>query len=346
MHSRDCRITAYANNSLTRLNLGSDAEWLDAGAQSSSFGQTGQLEAAAVEKVPIPAVVSTTEGVRANLKQLIAAFGIEFRLPSAERGLIVIVPLATFLCVLSMAAYQPMPDGLYTAAYAARMAESLLLFLFAIAIFFTGESMHRDRELRVEPVLWSVPAPDFVLLLSKFSATLLLSFSFSLLVGLAAIALQIFRGHTPFEIPVYLKLYTVILLPSMVFMISAVTVLNVLLRDKYLTYAVSLAVGGGLFYLFNLGYNHWLYNPVLYGLWTPSDLDGTGGNLTRILTHRVYCLALATLFLSLAHLFFERKSTGGLRVKNRLRGAGGSALIIFFSTVIAVITGLMIGGRV
>ena len=334
------------DSQVTTINLATRAESLYAGAESLSFAQPAQFaEAAHGKRVAIPKVSLSTDGARANLKQLIAAFGIELRLLYAERGLVVIVPLATLLCVLGIGSHQETPDGLYTAVYAARTADTLLLFLAAIAVFFTGESMHRDRELRIEPVLWSVPAPNFVLLLSKFSPTLLLSISFSVLVGLAAIALQIVRGDMPVDMRAYLTIYSVILIPNMVFMISAVTVLNVLLRDKYLAYAVSFAISGGLFYLYNLGYNHWLYNPVLYGLWTPSDLAGAGSNLTRILTHRIYCLAIAALFLSLAHLFFERKSTKGLQSNGRLSSAGWSILIISLSTVTAIITGLMIGAK-
>lgn len=334
------------DSQVTTINLATRAERLYAGAESFSFAQAAQFpEAPHGKRVAIPKVSSATDGARANLKQLIAAFEIELRLLYAERGLVVIVPLATLLCVLGMGSHQEVPDGLYTGVYAARAAETLLLFLAAIAVFFTGESMHRDRELRIEPVLWSAPAPNFVLLLSKFAPTLLLSISFSLLIGLAAIALQIVRGDMPVDMRVYLTIYSAILIPNMVFMISAATMLNVLLRDKYLAYAVSFAISGGLFYLYNLGYNHWLYNPVLYGLWTPSDLAGAGSSLTRILTHRIYCLAMAALFLSLAHLFFERKSTKGLRSNGRLSGTGWSILIMSLSTVIALITGLMISAK-
>jgi hypothetical protein len=133
-----------------------------------------------------------------------------------------------------------------------------------------------------------------------------------------------------------------ILIPSTVFLTAAATALNVLLRDKYLTYAVSFAVGGGLLYLFNNGYNHWLYNPVLYGLWTPDDLTSAAGNHSLIITHRIYCLALSALLLSLAHLCFERRTTKGLRSQGRPSGAGWSILIATLSAAAAVVTGLMI----
>ncbi|MDQ3258066.1 MAG: hypothetical protein M3R15_29985, partial [Acidobacteriota bacterium] len=186
----------------------------------------------------------------------------------------------------------------------------------------------------------------FVLLLSKFSATLLLSLSLMTLVGLMAIGIQIYKGHAPLELQTYLTTYAVILVPSVVFMIAASVALNILLRDKYLTYAVSLAIGGATYYLTGQGYNSWLYNPVLYQLWTPSDLMNGGVHLTRIFLHRIYCLALSTSLLALAHLFFERKSTRGLKVHGRLSGRGWSILVAVVSVTIAVVTGLLIGAGV
>ena len=271
-----------------------------------------------------------------------AALGVEFRLLRAERSLVAIAPLMMFLCGLELSAYGVVPEVSYSAAYAGRTANTLLLFLFGVAIFYTGESIHRDREARIEPVLWSVPAPNFVLLISKFIATLLLSVLLIALVGLTAVGIQIYKGHAPLELQQYLTTYVVILIPSVVFMIAASVALNILLRDKYLTYALSLAIGGGLYYIAGQGYNHWLYNPVLYQLWTPSDLVGGGSQLTRILIHRVYCGALSVLLLALALLFFERKSTKGLKAQGQLSSTGWTILVMITSVLIAVITGLII----
>ena len=329
---------------LTSINLAAKADWLDAGAESSGLAPSVQFEEfTRVESVALPEVRVTTEGARASFRQLRAALGVEFRLLYAERSTIVLVPIATLLCVAALALYEVAPAGSYSASYAGSSAESLLLFLAAIAVFYTGEAMHRDRELKIEPVLWSAPAPNFALLLSKFAATLLLSLALCAAVALAAILLQIYKGHTPIEITTYYTIYSVILIPGIVFLIASSTALNVLLRDKYFAYAVSFAIGGGMLYLYNQGYNHPLYNPLLYGLWTPADLNGASENLARIVTHRIYCLALATAFLSLAHLCFERKSTGGLPAGGRLGGGAWSILILVVSVALAVVAGSMIG---
>jgi len=217
-----------------------------------------------------------------------------------------------------------------------------LLFLVGMTVFYTGEAMHRDREMRIEPVLWAAPAPNNVLLLSKFLATLLLTLLLIVLVGLTAIVIQIVRGHTPIEIQPFLRIYLVILLPGLVFLTAISIALNVLLRNKHLVYMVSIGTGAGLFYLYSIGYNHWLYNPLLYQLWKYSDLTGAGTNQARILTQRLYCLGIASACLSLAHFFFQRKSTTGLITAGRLNGSGWSVLITIASVAIAVVAGLMI----
>jgi hypothetical protein len=118
--------------------------------------------------------------------------------------------------------------------------------------------------------------------------------------------------------------------------------LNVLLRDRYLVYGVCIATGAGLFYFYTLGYNHWLYNPALYQLWTYSDLSGAGSGQGRILTHRIYWLALSCLCLALAQLGFRRKSAKGLTIDGRLGGTGWALVITAASAAVASVTGLMV----
>jgi ABC-type transport system involved in multi-copper enzyme maturation permease subunit len=246
---------------------------------------------------------------------------------------------------LELAFYQVVPDVSYSATYASGAAGALLLFLVGMTVFYTGEAMHRDREVRIEPVLWAAPVPNNVLLLSKYFATLLLTLSLVVLVGLTSIVIQLLRGHTPLEVPAYLTVYTVILFPSVAFLTAASIALNVFLRDKYLAYAVSIATCVGLFYLYSQGHNDWLYNPLLYQLWKYADLTGAGSNQATILTHRIYCLAITSACLSLALLFFQRKSTKRFMVDGRLGGAGRAILTAVVSVAAALIAGLMIGAK-
>jgi ABC-2 type transport system permease protein len=278
---------------------------------------------------PLPEVRTRTAGAGARLRQFAAALGVELRLLAAERGMVVLVPLTVLLCVAGVGSYEVAPDVSYSAAYAARTADSLLLFLLAAAVFYTGESIHRDRELRVEPVLWGTPVPNFALLLPKFAATLLLSLALMALVAAASAALQLVRSHRPVELTTYFITYALILAPSAAFMIAAAVAAHVSLRDKYAAYALCVGASAALFYLFGSGHNSPVYNFVLYQLWTPADLFARGDGLRFILTQRSYVLALAVLCLALAHLLHPRRPGDGPSSR------AWSALAAVFSAALA-----------
>jgi ABC-type transport system involved in multi-copper enzyme maturation permease subunit len=268
--------------------------------------------------------------------------GVEFRLLRAERSLAVVMPLAIFLSILEVAFYNTPSDVSHSAAYATNTAKLLLLFLLGIAVFYTGEAMHRDREVRIEPVLWTTPSPNNVLLLSKFLSTLLLTWGLIFAVGIAALATQVLRNHTPIDLLAYVRVYGLILLPSTVFVTAVAVLANIALRNKHVAYVFSIGTAAGLFYLYSTGYNHWLYNPVLHGLWIYTDLAGAGNNQTTILIHRIYCLGVAITCLSLAHLLFRRKSTKGFWVEAHFTGKVWSILLALLSLTSAIITGRVI----
>lgn len=287
--------------------------------------------------VALPSINIGQPGLRTNATKLMAALAVEFRLLGAERSLIVLFPLTVALSIFELIFYRVVPEGSYSAHYAANTAATLLLFLVGIIVFYTGEAMHRDREIRVEPVLWGTPVPNSALLLSKFLATLCLTLSLIVVVGFSAIIIQLLRGHTPIEIHPYLFAYSIILIPNIVFLTATSVSLNVLLRNKYLTYVISVGTGAALFYLYSVGYNHWLYNPLLYRLWTYSDLTA-GTNQSVILVHRLYCSAIAVACLGIAHLVFQRIATRGLASKAR------SILITLVAIAIAAGSGLVLSG--
>jgi ABC-type transport system involved in multi-copper enzyme maturation permease subunit len=254
------------------------------------------------DRVVIPKVTSV-RGPRATLFKIIEATGVEFRLLRTERSLLVLIVLAIVLSFLSVPFSRIATEISYSVTSASNTANMLLLFLTGVSVFYIGEAMHRDRELKIEPVLWSTPAPNSVLLLSKWLAMTLLALALVVLGSVTTIVTQFVRGHTPVDLSAYVVICGVVVVPGVIFITALVVTLNVLLRNKYVTYVVAVGIGAGLIYLYNLGYNHWLYNPLLYKLWHYTNLT-----TATTLAQRLYCLALAIALLALAHLLFERKS--------------------------------------
>ena len=256
--------------------------------------------------VSVPAVALVNKGARANLRQLIAATSVELTLLRHERSLIVLLPLSILVSFLSL----PFSSGgvSHSAVFAGNSVRGLSLFLLGMIVFYVGEAMHRDRDARIEPVLWTAPMRNNVLLLSKFLAVLLLSLLLLVLAGLTAMLTPFLRGQTSIDVASYLLIYTVILVPSLIFMTAASLALNVLLRDKYLCYAVTIATGSALIYLYSQGSNHWVYDPVLYGLWTENDF-ASSERVSYLMWLRVYCVAIAAVCLVVAHALFPRRDS-------------------------------------
>lgn len=342
--TRDERPAKQSSSSVLDLSMKSERIYQDSETLRAS------RDVARVQSARLPEVSMESVGFRANLRRVCAATAIELRLLRAERSLVVLTPLAMLLGFLSLPVRVALDETSASAAYASEAAQSLLLFLLGVILFYTGEAMHRDREVKIEPVVWASPVTNHVLLLSKFTATFLLALWLQALVTLTALLTQLLRGHAPLQLSPYLLTLALILLPSIAFITSAAIALNVLLRDKYLTYAVSISIGSALFYLYSQGYRHWLYNPLLYQLWNYADLSREGSTQAVILTHRIYCLALAALFLALAHLFFQRQTARGFLLKSRqaaltksrLSGAAWSILLASLSLTIAIITARII----
>lgn len=66
---------------------------------------------------------------------------------------------------------------------------------------------------------------------------------------------------------------------------------------------IAIAVSSALFYLYSQGYNHRLYNTVIYGLWTETDF-ASWLRLSQLMGLRAYGLAIAAVCLVVAHVFF------------------------------------------
>jgi ABC-2 type transport system permease protein len=290
---------------LTRLTLSEASGTI---AYRSDPVQSYGLFDVAVRDLPtrdLPALprITSTRGTNATLFKILAAVGVEFRLLRSERSLIVLFSLVILLCFINLPPYSMATDVSYSVMFATHSANTLLLLLTGLIVFYTGEAMHRDRELKTEPVIWSTPVTNSVLLLSKCFAMVCLVLVVVAIAGLITIATQLLRGHA-LEVTAYFLIFAVVLVPGLVFVTTFVIALNVVLRNKYVTYVVATATGAGLVYLYNMGYNHWLYNPVLYRLWNYAHLTSS-----TTLAFRLYCLALAAAFLAVAQVLFERRST-------------------------------------
>lgn len=294
------------------LNLSSNSGLVFYDMPTSGLGETVERSRSLV---PIPTVVRATNSLKNNLKKLIAALEIEFRLLLSERSLLVVMSLAVFISIFEVTFWAMGAQPTFSAAYAENTARSMLLFLVGIPIFYIGEAIHRDRDVRVDGVLWSHPIPNYVLLSAKFISTMMLVLGFVVTVGVLAVLLQIIKLNFPLELAAYLKIYLVILVPNAIFLCAFCLALHVLLVNRYLAYAVFIGVCVSASYLYSQGYSDGIYNPLLFRLWNYPDLSGP--KLSGILFQRLYILGLALVLFTLAHIVSAWRT---LRMPSRVFG--------------------------
>lgn len=180
------------------------------------------------------------------------------------------------------------------------------LFILIILTFYAGEAIWRDRNNRVDQVLDSYPAPNWVYLGAKFLSLQVVTLALLSILMVCGILIQTFNGYTHYELGLYMQELFILKFISF-FNISALAFLfQVLLNNKYIGH------GAMIFYyilsawLPSLGLEHKLY--LFNAAPTPiySDMNQYGRFLHSFFSFKFYWLSLAIVLLVLSSLFWQR----------------------------------------
>jgi len=232
-----------------------------------------------------------------SLDPFIAAVQTELRLLRDERSFGAAAAIAVIGCIATVAAFPPAN----AADYVVRVADPLLLFLFSMSLFYTGESIHRDRTLRVAPLLWSAPVSNASIVVAKVAATSVAATMLSLVVIVATALLQITRGQMP-DLTLNASVFGLILIPNLLFLVSAASALQCVIQQKQSANAIGIALAGVFYYAVTHGSLRPTLNFLLLNAWTAQSL-GTAW----LVVHRVYTCGVAALLITIAIAAYERK---------------------------------------
>jgi ABC-type transport system involved in multi-copper enzyme maturation permease subunit len=79
------------------------------------------------------------------------------------------------------------------------------LFTLIIVTFYSGELAWRERDARMDQIMDALPVPVWLPFLAKLAALALVGVVLQLVVMACGIGVQLSRGYTHFELPLYLK---------------------------------------------------------------------------------------------------------------------------------------------
>ena len=199
-----------------------------------------------------------------------------------------------------------------------------------VVVYYASELVWRERLVGISDVVDATPTPNWVFVLSKFVALVIVTVSLFAAAILTAVVIQSIKGYTTFELDQYLS-RTVIDLIIPVTLIAVLSLfLQVVTNNRWIGilavvfYAIAIDVAA------NFGYDHHL---ALYGTAPASpysDMNGFGHFLGIMTMYMLYWGFWAVVLGALSYMLWNR---GALRpVADRLgglrnAGAGSKALV-------------------
>ncbi|MEO6964100.1 MAG: hypothetical protein ABIY90_19180, partial [Puia sp.] len=180
-------------------------------------------------------------------------------------------------------------------------------FIFFIIIFYTGETLHRDRVTRYAFINDSLPPPNWVLNGSKLISLLILGAGLAFLPVIVALTVQIAKGFYHFNFPVYFTYLFIVILPALMEMVLFSYMVHVVINNKFVAHAVGITFWVVVFFLRTTGIFN--YNLLLYASgpgFGVSDMDGMGHMTGPVSWFNLYWLLFGGLLVILAALFYFR----------------------------------------
>ncbi len=215
-------------------------------------------------------------------------------------------------------------------------------FIFFIIIFYTGETLHRDRVTRYSFINDSLPPPNWVLNGSKLIPLVILGIFLTFAPVLVAMPVQIIKGFHHFNFPIYLVNIFVIILPRFLEMVMFCYVIHVVINNKFVAHGIGVSIWVLMFFLRGTGIFN--YNLLLYS-YTPwygiSDMDGLGHMTAPVIWFNLYWLLCGGLLIIISALFYYRGISSSFKERLQLlverfdcrtRIFTGSLLILFLLT--------------
>ena len=194
-----------------------------------------------------------------------------------------------------------------------------------IAIYYAGELVWRDRQVKFHEIIDATPLPGWAYLVPKVLALSTVLLAVMLVSVLAAVLLQLGRGFADVQPGQYLMWYALPITVDMILLAVLAVFVQALSPNKYVGWAVMTIYMVGTIVLIQMGFEHPLY---LYGQ-TPnvrfSDMNGDNLGGAGAWWLRAYWSGWALLLAVLAHLLWRRGNDVALaprlrRLPSRLRG--------------------------
>lgn len=204
--------------------------------------------------------------------------------------------------------------------------------LVLILMFYAGELIFKERQVKVADVADAMPVPDWAPMLAKIVALAGVLFGFLALGSLTAIVIQLIKGGAPIEPLLHLK-GMLVSAPYFVLMGLCAVALQVLSNNKFIGYLLIVLVMVSQMVMGMLHFDHNLYTFAGVPAARYSDMNGYAHFIEGWAWYTAYWTLFTLALLIVAKAFWVRGMAPAWRervrlARQRLRGAPGLALAV------------------
>ena len=228
---------------------------------------------------------------------------------------------------------------------AVRSMNTLTLLIVLLVLFYTVESLERERNTGFGSIFHAAPLRTGSILLGKTLANSVVGLVVVLATFVACAIVLIIQGRIAFDLRPFLLVWGALLIPTVVAWTAFTAALWAVTRNRFTTYALGLGVLILTGYLQTIGKMNWAGNWDIWSALRWSDMGTFELDRTAILLNRIEVLALAAFFLGLTVKLFPRRDLDPIRTLGRLRPGAllrGSLPLLPALAVAGIAAGMLI----
>ena len=219
------------------------------------------------------------------------------------------------------------------------------LFINLLTFLYAGMLVHRSRIFNVNQLIDTTPIKNWTLLLSKFIALVKMQAIMLLVIVIAGVLFQVYKGFYNFEFGLYFsELYGLKLVHFVIWAMLALFIQS-LVKNPYLGLFILLVISIALQFLSAAGVEQQIFKYNHAPGYRYSDMNGYGGSVRPYLVYKLYWLLAGGMLMILTGMFWVRGLPHSLKerfsiAKFRFKGV---TIVSFLGLMIAFFA---IGGSI
>lgn len=228
-----------------------------------------------------------------------------------------------------------------TAFFMDIFSNDFIFFVFLIIMFYTGETVHREKLTGYAFINDALPPPTWMLNCAKLLCLSGLGFFLALTPMLVGIGVQLLKGYTHFNFPLYFITLFAVTLPKLLEMVFFCYAIHIIVNNKFAAFGIGITIYVLLFLVLN--FNYFTYILFLYSFTPPfelSDMDGIGHMLVPVTWFNGYWLLAGAFLVVAGSLYYARGTATSLKERTRLarerfRGPSRTGALVLLAVFLA-----------